>query len=133
MKSIAVPRSIHVSDKVFLYFKMEWLVYNDFFFLQLFCTAGEDVEIGRCLINYLGINFTDTRDSLGRERFIPFAPGTILTREINEKDWYYMFNTEWGLKSGKDCCAPDSVSFHYLKKAAMVRHVQALLYFCNDD
>ncbi|KAL3794593.1 hypothetical protein ACHAWO_005438 [Cyclotella atomus] len=96
-------------------------------------TSGEDVEIGRCLINYLGINFTDTRDSLGRERFIPFAPGTILTREINEKDWYYMFNTEWGLKSGKDCCAPDSVSFHYLKKAAMVRHVQALLYFCNDD
>ena len=93
--------------------------------------AGEDVEIGRCL-TYLGINFTDTRDSHGRERFIPFSPGTILNRKIDERDWYYQYNKEWGLKSGKECCAPDSVSFHYLKKASMVRHMQALLYSCAD-
>jgi glycoprotein-N-acetylgalactosamine 3-beta-galactosyltransferase len=95
-------------------------------------SAAEDVEIGRCL-TYLGIDVTDTRDKKGRERFIPFSPGTILHREINEHDWYYMFNTEWGLLKGKDCCAPDSVSFHYLKKASMVRHMQALLYFCDDE
>lgn len=28
------------------------------------------------------------------------------------------------------CCAPDSVSFHYIKKPAMVRHLYALLHDC---
>ena len=42
--------------------------------------------------------------------------------------WYEKYNEEWGLKTGTDCCAPDSVSFHYLKKAPMVRHVYKLLY-----
>jgi hypothetical protein len=107
-------------------------IYNLYDFTFAFSAAG-DVEIGRCL-SYLGIDFTDTCDKKGRERFIPFPPGTILRREIDEHDWYYMFNTEWGLLKGKDCCAPDSVSFHYLlKKASMVRHMQTLLYFCDDE
>jgi glycoprotein-N-acetylgalactosamine 3-beta-galactosyltransferase len=104
------------------------------------CSAGthtsmEDVMIARCL-NYLGIHFTDTRDAKGRERFHPFAPGTHLhwkpPKEGAERDWYEEYNKEWGILQGKDCCAPDSVSFHYVKKASMVRHMQALIYTCDQ-
>lgn len=100
------------------------------------CSAGrrtsmEDVMIARCL-NYLGIHFTDTRDVKGRERFHPFAPGTHLEwkppKDGEPTDWYEEYNREWGILQGKDCCAPDSVSFHYIKKASMVRHMQALIY-----
>lgn len=98
-------------------------------------TSMEDVMVGRCLA-YLNIHFTDTRDAKGRERFHPFAPGTHLhwkpPKKGGEKDWYEEYNKEWGLLLGKDCCAPDSVSFHYVKKASMVRHMQALFSSCNE-
>lgn len=98
-------------------------------------TSMEDVMIARCL-RHLGIHFTDTRDAKGRERFHPFAPGSHLNwtppGPDQESDWYEQYNKEWGLLLGKDCCAPDSVSFHYIKKASMVRHMQALLYSCDE-
>ncbi|KAL7549258.1 hypothetical protein ACHAWF_012522 [Thalassiosira exigua] len=97
-------------------------------------TSMEDVMIARCL-RHLGISFTDTRDAKGRERFHPFAPGSHLNWEPpgddEEPDWYESYNKEWGILRGKDCCAPDSVSFHYIKKASMVRHMQAILYSCD--
>mmetsp|Transcript_23953 Transcript_23953/g.50138 ORF Transcript_23953/g.50138 Transcript_23953/m.50138 type:complete len:539 (-) Transcript_23953:373-1989(-) len=97
-------------------------------------TSMEDVMIARCL-THLGIHFTDTRDARGRERFHPFAPGSHLhwtpPKPGGERDWYEDYNKEWGILEGKDCCAPDSVSFHYIKKASMVRHMQALLYSCD--
>jgi hypothetical protein len=100
--------------------------------ILLIVTATEDVQIARCL-RYLGISFTDTRDVKGRERFHPFAPGTHLHWQHDPSDWYEQYNKEWGILTGKDCCAPDSVSFHYVKKASMVRHMQALIYSCDDE
>ena len=47
------------------------------------------------------------------------------------RDWYEDYNRQWGLRLGADCCAPDSVSFHYVKKPAMMRHIHALLYDCE--
>jgi hypothetical protein len=32
-----------------------------------------------------------------------------------------------GVKFGADCCAPDSVSFHHLKKPAVIQHVFSLI------
>mmetsp|Transcript_39012 Transcript_39012/g.82031 ORF Transcript_39012/g.82031 Transcript_39012/m.82031 type:complete len:556 (-) Transcript_39012:422-2089(-) len=97
-------------------------------------TSMEDVMIARCL-RHLGIHFTDTRDAKGRERFHPFAPGSHLHWHPpgpgQQRDWYEDYNKEWGILEGKDCCAPDSVSFHYIKKASMVRHMQALMYSCE--
>jgi len=97
-------------------------------------TSMEDVMIANCL-RHLGIHFTDTRDAKGRERFHPFAPGTHLHWKPpgpgQPRDWYEEYNREWGILQGKDCCAPDSVSFHYVKKASMVRHMHALLNFCD--
>ena len=94
-------------------------------------TPMEDVMMAQCLRKLFNIGLTDTRDDQGRERFHPFAPGSHLTRTGTEKDWYTDYNQEWGLKYGKDCCAPDSVSFHYIKKATMVRHLHGLLYECD--
>jgi glycoprotein-N-acetylgalactosamine 3-beta-galactosyltransferase len=96
-------------------------------------TPMEDVMMADCLRKAFNIGLTDTRDSLGRERFHPFAPGTHLTWRSplhGETDWYADYNEEWGVKLGPLCCAPDSVSFHYIKKPAMVRHLFSLLYAC---
>jgi len=93
-------------------------------------TAMEDVMIAKCLRVKLNIPLTDTRDSQQRERFHPFAPASHYTW-THHSDWYEDYNKEWGIKLGKDCCAPDSVSFHYIKKPAMVRHLFALLYQCK--
>mmetsp|Transcript_21920 Transcript_21920/g.54256 ORF Transcript_21920/g.54256 Transcript_21920/m.54256 type:complete len:485 (+) Transcript_21920:136-1590(+) len=97
-------------------------------------SSMEDVFIARCLKDAFGIGLVDTRDDQERERFHPFGPGGHYNwrpPEDGKKDWYQNYNLLWPPKLGKDCCAPDSVSFHYLKKPAMVRHIHALLYFCD--
>jgi glycoprotein-N-acetylgalactosamine 3-beta-galactosyltransferase len=99
-------------------------------------TPMEDVMIADCLRKAFNIGLTDTRDSIGRERFHPFAPGTHLTWRPplpGKTDWYADYNEEWGVKLGPQCCAPDSVSFHYIKKPSMVRHLFSLLYFCANS
>ena len=99
-------------------------------------TAMEDVMIAECLRKVFNIGLTDTRDSQDRERFHPFAPGGHLTWQhpkAGSHDWYEDYNKEWGLKLGLDCCAPDSVSFHYIKKPAQVRHLWSLLYDCQTS
>lgn len=97
-------------------------------------TSMEDVMIAQCLRRAFDIGLTDTRDKQGRERFHPFSPGSHyhwMPPKLGENpDWYEDYNQEWGIKLGADCCAPDSVSFHYLKKPAMVRHLYSLLYKC---
>lgn len=98
-------------------------------------TSMEDVMIAKCLLDTLGMKFVDTRDELGRERYHPFSPGAHYAwrfpKEGAPRDWYDTYNREWGLKTGKDCCSSESVSFHYMKKPAMVRHLYSLLYTCK--
>ncbi len=92
-------------------------------------TSAEDVMMAKCLY-HLGIRVTDSRDLQGRERFHMFMPGRLYNWNIADKNWYFRFNP-WGLKNETDCCAPDSISFHYAKQPAIVRHLQALLYHCE--
>lgn len=99
-------------------------------------TAMEDVMIAQCLRDMFHIGLTDTRDSQLRERFHPFAPASHYqwrppVPEAGEKDWYADYNEEWPPLLKEQCCAPDSVSFHYIKKPAMVRHLFALLNTCG--
>jgi len=102
---------------------------------QLVCAGGdlktsaEDVMMARCL-HHLGIRVTDSRDQQKRERFHMFMPGRLYNWNLAQKNWYYSFNP-WGLKNKADCCAPDTVSFHYAKQPAIVRHLHALFYHCN--
>ena len=98
-----------------------------------------DVTISHsfCIIQLVLLYHLKILTTNNRERFHPFAPGTHLhwapPGPNEEKDWYEEYNKEWGVLQGKDCCAPDSVSFHYVKKASMVRHMHALINFCNDN
>ena len=97
-------------------------------------SSMEDVFIARCLKDAFGIGVVDTRDAEERERFHPFGPaGHYNWRPPanGKRDWYQDYNMLWPPKLKEQCCAPDSVSFHYLKKPAMVRHIHALLYFCD--
>ena len=94
-------------------------------------TSMEDVKTAACLRKALQVGLTDTRDERGRERFHPFAPGTHYQyKPGNDKNlkWYEDYNKEWGILGGADCCSPDSVSFHYIKKAPIVRHIYKILY-----
>eukprot|EP00934_Nitzschia_sp_Nitz4_P001925 Nitzschia sp. Nitz4//scaffold355_size15944//12272//13768//NITZ4_008868-RA/size15944-processed-gene-0.19-mRNA-1//-1//CDS//3329548951//1925//frame0 len=97
-------------------------------------TSMEDVMIAQCLRDVFNIGLTDTRDDMLRERFHPFSPGSHYSWKPpteGNRDWYADYNKEWPPLLKEQCCAPDSVSFHYIKKAAMVRHLHALLYECG--
>jgi len=97
-------------------------------------SSMEDVFIAKCLKDVLDIGVVDTRDMQGRERFHPFSPGNHyywMPPGPGGKDWYEDYNVLWPPKLKEECCAPDSVSFHYMKSPAMVRHIHALLYFCD--
>lgn len=97
-------------------------------------SSMEDVFIAKCLKKAFGIDVVDTRDDQDRERFHPFAPAAHYNWRPPvppATDWYERYNRLWPPKLKEQCCAPDSVSFHYMKKPAMVRHLHALLYFCD--
>ena len=97
-------------------------------------TSMEDVMIARCLKDVFDIGLIDTRDEKERERFHPFSPGSHYSWKPPvppKSDWYEAYNRLWPPKLKEECCAPDSVSFHYMKKPAMVRHIHSLLYFCD--
>ncbi len=95
-------------------------------------TPAEDMMMSRCM-RYLGVFPTDTHNARGRERFHPFPPGWhFCWREPGPEDQggYYSYGKKFGILERKDCCAPDSVSFHYIRQASMTRHLQALLHSC---
>ena len=95
-------------------------------------TTMEDVMIAKCL-KHFGIDLTDTRDFDGKERFHHFSPSKMFTLDMSRSNWYWEYNEEWGFKNGKDCRAPDTVSFHYVKQPAVARQLHALLYHCPNQ
>jgi len=99
-------------------------------------SSMEDVFVARCLKDAFGIGVFDTRDGDERERFHPFAPAAHYNwrpPENGRRDWYEVYNRPWPNKLKEMCCAPDSVSFHYVKRPSMARHLHALLYFCPTE
>ena len=52
---------------------------------------GEDVELGRCSSN-LGVEAGDSRDSQGRQRFMPYtAHHHLIPGAIPQDSWYWSF------------------------------------------
>ena len=94
-------------------------------------TSQEDVELSMCL-RRAGVGLTDTRDARGRERFHFWTPAMRFHWDTSRRTWYGDTQREWGLQNGTLCCAPDSVSFHYVNQPSLVRHLHALLYHCDD-
>jgi hypothetical protein len=85
----------------------------------------EDTRVGKCFA-VLGVMPFDTRDEAGRERFHLFRPGYMLVSRAQPSDW--LKTRSIGFKEGDDCCAPDSVSFHYVKQPEQMRAYDAFLH-----
>ncbi|EDV93993.1 GH22502, partial [Drosophila grimshawi] len=72
---------------------------------------AEDRQIGHCLLN-VGVVAGDSRDELGRERFLPLSPRHLMPN-IQYGTWlekYYFFKP-----NTNDCCSDSLISFHYTK------------------
>ncbi|KAI6661381.1 hypothetical protein LOD99_9964 [Oopsacas minuta] len=73
----------------------------------------EDVNIGICL-SKLGMELTDTRDSLGRFRFNPLsARDHLFTRRGYNPQWIYDIE-KYEMREEQYCCASDVITFHYM-------------------
>ncbi|CAJ1962312.1 unnamed protein product [Cylindrotheca closterium] len=93
-------------------------------------SAQEDVLTGRCLKHACNITYTDTRDEQLRERFHHFGPQLLYIYK-GKIPWYRKYNKEWGVLSGKDCCSPETINFHYIKNPATVRFLHHYVHNCN--
>jgi glycoprotein-N-acetylgalactosamine 3-beta-galactosyltransferase len=110
-------------------------------------TSMEDVMLSTCLRRVFGIGLTDTRDDELRERFHHFSPDLLYQwrppADVHRKyqwhalgkgnnEWYLTFNRDWPPQIAEMCCSPSTVSFHYIKQPAMVRHLYALINACDE-
>ncbi|KAI9551442.1 hypothetical protein GHT06_021775 [Daphnia sinensis] len=86
------------------------------------CSATEwpeDVEIGRCMEN-LKCKGMDTRDSYGRDRFLPVSLPIHLTLGIAEDTWLWdMHPSYYPIQRGFDCCSDTAIGFHQLTPSDM--------------
>ncbi|XP_014681146.1 PREDICTED: glycoprotein-N-acetylgalactosamine 3-beta-galactosyltransferase 1-B-like [Priapulus caudatus] len=65
----------------------------------------------KCL-QWVGATPVDTRDELGRERFLVFPIKSHLTAKY--PNWYLNFDTDRAV-GGHHCCAYHPISFHYVR------------------
>ena len=92
----------------------------------------EDVEMGKCMA-HLKVTAGDSRDSKGRERFLPLKPQShlVLPRHIpgfkNSKIAWYMQSAFYKAHRGIDCCSDSAIAFHYIP-ADMMYLIEYLLY-----
>ena len=75
-------------------------------------SEAEDMAVAYCL-KQINIKPGETRDSLGRETFHPFAPDFHLIPGSIEKDNWIYKKSIWEVMSGPDCCSKYSIAFHY--------------------
>ncbi|EGZ22312.1 hypothetical protein PHYSODRAFT_557956 [Phytophthora sojae] len=104
-------------------------------FDEPFCLPNEvvpdDWAISFCMRHY-GVVPLDTRDEEKRERFHQYDPNDLYTRPHDENAYDHKLFTSiyqennWfsdhngiGWQNGKNCCAPDTISFHYVKPPLM--------------
>ncbi|KAL4171557.1 hypothetical protein KRP22_009649 [Phytophthora ramorum] len=104
-------------------------------FDQPYCLPNElvpdDWAISFCM-HHLGVTPLDTRDSEKRERFHQYDPDDLYSRPHDENAYdHKIFSSiyqenNWfsdhkgiGWQNGENCCAPDTISFHYVKPPLM--------------
>ncbi|KAL3670370.1 hypothetical protein V7S43_004679 [Phytophthora oleae] len=104
-------------------------------FDEPYCLPNEvvpdDWAISFCM-RHLGVIPLDTRDAEKRERFHQYDPNDLYTRPYDVEAYDHNLFTSiyqennWfsdhhgiGWQNGKNCCAPDTISFHYVKPPLM--------------
>ena len=80
--------------------------------------SAEDVEVGKCL-HAMGVKPDNTRDSGGRERFMPLPPEHHLIPGYLPKDFWLWSYDNNPYKEGPECCSDHAVTFHYIKPKYM--------------
>ena len=80
----------------------------------------EDAMTAACLKLY-GVFPLDTRDDQGRERFHSLTPAQTVLYRSDPYHWFTQFTDPFDRKEGLDCCATDSISFHYVKPKVMLK------------
>ncbi|VDO12140.1 unnamed protein product [Rodentolepis nana] len=80
------------------------------------CRSGykaEDHAFGICA-EALGVPIIDSLDEHDLERFHPFGPLYVLSKELIDRNpWIHNYNY-YSMKTGLDCCSDHTVSFHYI-------------------
>ncbi|CAB3403191.1 unnamed protein product [Caenorhabditis bovis] len=75
----------------------------------------EDMMIGICL-NEVNVAAVDSRDSLGKHRFLPISPIYHFTRTLPE--WLTSYSV-YKIDKGIETCSDYAVAFHYVKPIEM--------------
>ncbi|OQV17718.1 Glycoprotein-N-acetylgalactosamine 3-beta-galactosyltransferase 1 [Hypsibius exemplaris] len=96
-------------------------------------TGYEDREAGACLVK-VGVVAMDSRDELGRGRFLPFQPHTHVQPGHNNKSWWYPQFLKYPEKDLFECCSDKALftmpmRLPYMKTRALVLNCQILIAF----
>lgn len=107
----------------------DWHCFSDRFSVML----PDDASVSFCMM-WHDVYPWDTRDHRGRERWHADKPrGVYYTNADNPNYWYVQYHQMiGGVRPGDDCCAPDSVAFHYVAPPLMY-HIERTLYLCRTD
>uniref|UniRef100_A0A182JNX8 Glycoprotein-N-acetylgalactosamine 3-beta-galactosyltransferase 1 n=1 Tax=Anopheles christyi TaxID=43041 RepID=A0A182JNX8_9DIPT len=88
----------------------------------------EDLEMGKCMES-VNVTAGDSRDSLGRKRFLPMEPVFHLTSSVTEDpDFWYNQYSYYEPFYGKNCCSDLAISFHYVPG----KHMHMMDYLIYD-
>lgn len=98
----------------------------------------EDVNLAKCL-KEIGVNFGDTRDEKGLNRFFP-EKIDFHTFEVKPEtgNWFWRAKIHQ-ISQGRNCCSPFTISFHYLQPSMfyvmefLIYHQFAFGIFKNDQ
>ncbi|CAL4082262.1 unnamed protein product, partial [Meganyctiphanes norvegica] len=95
---------------------------------RLHLGTSEDVNMGRCL-KYLGVQFLDSRDSKGHQRFHVLPPQELLDPR-RAKRWRHFWQSRYPINFGLANMSKKVISFHQVDADSMYL-IYYLIYYLN--
>ena len=97
-------------------------------------TEFEDVNMGICFKS-LGIKFIDTRDSNGRQRFLPYPPWILIDQKNENKPKYLWLKSKskYPFHFGIENLSDSVISFHEIRNPSEFYLLQYFLNFVRIE